>query len=216
MFPTWLPLKKSHPHKHELSQEHVLLNSHLSSASKSGALFQGYVHFRQGSRQVGCPHRPCGFHPPLTAGRKLMALMWLAHRLTAPRPQEVDQVDFWEICLLSLTVFVLLADSQNAKAHGELPSGWLASRVLRGTCLPKPREAHFLPQWAVLLASHLLCPPCITTLCAASSGSPLKWELSHWKMGRFYSPKLKSEQYLQFHKFSNFFFLKQQGYEGIF
>lgn len=104
VFPTWSPLKKSHPPKHEFSQEHVLLNSHLSSASESGAVFQGYAHFRQGSRQVGCPHRPCGFHPPLTAGRKLTTLMWLAHRLAAPPPQEVDQVDFWEIGLLSLTV----------------------------------------------------------------------------------------------------------------
>lgn len=178
VFSTWLPLEKSHPYKNELCQEHVLLNSHLSQVSQSRLVFQedlGYVHLRQGSMQVGCPHIPHVFHPLLTAGRKLTTLMWLAHYDAQPPHQEVDQLDFWEICLLSLTVFVLLAGSQNAKAPGELPSGWLASRVLREACLPKPRETHFLLQWAILLASHLLCPLCTTTLRAALFGSPLKW-----------------------------------------
>lgn len=35
---------------------------------------------------VGCPHRPCGFHSPPRAGRKLTTLMWLAHGRTASPP----------------------------------------------------------------------------------------------------------------------------------
>lgn len=186
--------KKLHSYKNERCQEHVL-NSHLSRASERGVVFSedsGWCTLRRGP----------WFSLVVSAGRAPSQPTWVAFSTDCWQEIDYSNVTGTQTCSLPSRRYIELTFRKYACCLRLRLFCWQAHRIpkllgccslddwsagfCQEACLSKLREAHFLPRWAVPLASHLLCPPARINLGAASFGSPPgAWSLMwSWWIGK--------------------------------
>lgn len=154
--------------------------------------------------QVGCPHRPRGFHPPLTAGKKLITLMWLAHGCTASPPGGRSS---WLLRNMLAASECVCFVGRLTECQGSWGAAvWMTGQQGSAGGLPAQAKRSTFPStmgcsfgFSPSLPSVHTYPTCCLIWESTQSG------VKQLGNGRFYSPKLKSEWYLQLQKFSNFF-----------